>query len=64
MAARSPDTIEFQLTQRYWEGANFVLTLEYFQLEDLALAAERFENAEHLRSYKTRKISRNPCMPI
>ena len=64
LVARLPDVNEFQLTQKYWDGANSYLRLkwtengytpEFSKLEELELAAERFENAEQLRLFELRK---------
>ena len=72
-AARLPDINEFQLTQKYWDGANSYLrfkwtengyTPEFSTLEELELAAERFENAEHLRLSELRKDSRDSGLHI
>ena len=68
IAARLPDMTEFQLTQKYWDGANSYLRLkwtengytpEFSTLGELELAAERFENAEYLRTFELRKSLRD-----
>jgi Retrotransposon gag protein len=67
MAARLPDITKFQLLQRYWDGVNPYLRLkwtkngyspEFSELEELELAAERFENTENLWGYEARKNTR------
>ena len=86
IAACLPDMNEFQLTQKYWDGANSYLRLkwtensytpEFSTLEELEIAAEHFENAEHLRIFELRRglcdagpnspnpvVSRQPTMDI
>ena len=69
IAARLPDITEFQLIQKYWDGANHYLrfkwtengyTPEFSTLDELELAAERFENAENLQLFETRKENKEP----
>ena len=68
LAAQLPDVNEFQLTQNYWDSMNSYLWLkwtenrytpEFLRLEELGLAAERFENAEHLRLFELHKDSKD-----
>ncbi|KAF8484140.1 hypothetical protein JB92DRAFT_2551183, partial [Gautieria morchelliformis] len=58
MAARLPDITEFQLIQKYWDGAETCIRLkwtengftpEFSSLEELEIAAKRNENTEQLR---------------
>jgi hypothetical protein len=67
MAARVPDISEFQLIQRYWDRANSYIRLkwtengytpEFSPLSELELAAERYENAENLRSFEAWRVTR------
>ena len=63
MDAWLPDITDFQLMQKYWDGANSYLHLkwtengftpEFSDISELELAAKRYENAEQLQAYKQR----------